>query len=202
VHWVTYPSFSLIQHWERTSTNTLKFNPPRVCDGIYIGRYVSAYHLDSPGTSVISVIGPIPEHCTFQYILWLSSSLLPRHTLTCTFVPLMYISLLLHSVEQSTFFLFLPCPPISNRFARLLAFVSSLLTDSLYGATEMEECVKEAYGPDTPLFGSLGSVSRVSGTKIAVTTMAVSNSQLCILSNYNSRQTRKGISFRLSSVTI
>jgi hypothetical protein len=87
-------------------------------------------------------------------------------------------------------------------FTRLLGFVSSLLTDSLYGATEMEECVKEAYGPDTLLFGSLGSVSRVSGMKVAVTTMAVSNSRLCILSNYNGRQTRKGISSRLTLATI
>jgi hypothetical protein len=90
----------------------------------------------------------------------------------------------------------------SSIFARLLGFVSSLLTDSLYGATKMEECVKEAYGPDTLLFGSLGSVSRVSGIKVAVTTMAVSNSRLCILSNYNGRQTRKGIGSRLKLATI
>jgi hypothetical protein len=29
-------------------------------------------------------------------------------------MSLMYISLLLHSVEQSAFFLFLPCPPTSD----------------------------------------------------------------------------------------
>jgi hypothetical protein len=80
----------------------------------------------------------------------------------------------------------------SSIFARILAFLSSLLTDSQYGATEMEECVKEAYGPDALLFGSSGSGSGISGTKIAVTTMGVSNSQLCILSNYNGRESRKG----------
>jgi hypothetical protein len=31
-------------------------------------RDVSLAPLGSPGTSVILVIGPIPEHCTFQYI--------------------------------------------------------------------------------------------------------------------------------------
>jgi hypothetical protein len=80
----------------------------------------------------------------------------------------------------------------SSMFARLLGLLSSVATDSLYGDKEMEECVKEAYGPNTLLFGSLGSVSRISGTKIAVTTMDVSNARLCILSNYNGRQDRKG----------
>jgi hypothetical protein len=80
----------------------------------------------------------------------------------------------------------------SSIFARLVGFLSSLLTDSLYGATEMEKCVREAYGSDTLLFGNLGPVSRISGTKIAVTTIAVSNSRLCILSNYNGRGNRKG----------
>jgi hypothetical protein len=85
----------------------------------------------------------------------------------------------------------------SSMFARILGFLSSLLTDSLYGAAEMEECVREAYGADTLLFGNLGSVSQVSGTKIAVTTMAVSNSRLCILSNYNGKRPRKGNSSKL-----
>jgi hypothetical protein len=31
--------------------------------------HVSLAPLDSPGTQVIPVIGPTPEHCTFQYIL-------------------------------------------------------------------------------------------------------------------------------------
>jgi hypothetical protein len=53
---------------------------------------VSLAPLSSPGTSVILVIGPIPEHCTFQYIQWRSLSLLWHHTLTCTFMSLMYIS--------------------------------------------------------------------------------------------------------------
>jgi hypothetical protein len=29
---------------------------------------VSLAPLDSPGASVTLVIGPIPEHCTFQYV--------------------------------------------------------------------------------------------------------------------------------------
>jgi hypothetical protein len=49
----------------------------------------------------------------------------------------------------------------------------------------MEACVKEAYGAKTLLFGSLGSGLGVLGAKIAVTTMTVLDSQLCILSNYN-----------------
>jgi hypothetical protein len=31
-------------------------------------------------------------------------------------MSLMYISLLVHSIEQSTFFLFLPCPPTSDSY--------------------------------------------------------------------------------------
>jgi hypothetical protein len=84
----------------------------------------------------------------------------------------------------------------NSLLAKVLRFLSSLLTDSLYGATEMEECVKEAYGIDTSLFGSLVPFSRVSGMKVAVTTMAVSNSRLCILSNYNGRRTREGKSLQ------
>jgi hypothetical protein len=30
---------------------------------------VSLAPLDPPGTSVTLIIGPIPEHCTFQYLL-------------------------------------------------------------------------------------------------------------------------------------
>jgi hypothetical protein len=66
---------------------------------------VSLAPLNPPGISVTLVIGPIPEHCTFQYLLWRSLSLLWHHVLTCTFMSLMYISLLVHSIEQSTFFL-------------------------------------------------------------------------------------------------
>jgi hypothetical protein len=61
--------------------------------------------LDPPGTSVTLVIGSIPEHCTFQYLPWRSLSHLWHHVLTCTFMSLMYISLLVHFIDQSTFFL-------------------------------------------------------------------------------------------------
>ncbi|KAF2818094.1 hypothetical protein CC86DRAFT_399402 [Ophiobolus disseminans] len=77
-------------------------------------------------------------------------------------------------------------------FAKLFGFLSSLLTDSLYGADEMEACVKEAFGLDARLFGSSSSNSPVSGLKIAVTIMTVSNSRLCILSNYNGGGVRQG----------
>ena len=75
--------------------------------------------------------------------------------------------------------------------ARVHSFVLSLVTDSLYGAREMEACVKEAYGADNLLFGSAGSGLGVSGAKIAVTTMTVSDSRLCILSNYNGGRKRR-----------
>ena len=76
-------------------------------------------------------------------------------------------------------------------FAKIYGFLSSLLTDSLYGAAEMEACVKEAFGSDT-LFGSIEPDVGISGPKVAVTTMAVSNSRLCILSNYNGAGVRQG----------
>jgi hypothetical protein len=80
---------------------------------------------------------------------------------------------------------FLPRQLFGNSlFAKICSFLSSLLTDSLYGAAEMEACVKEAFGSDAALFGSIASVG-ILGPKVAVTTMAVSNSRLCILSNYN-----------------
>ncbi|KAJ5022557.1 acyl transferase/acyl hydrolase/lysophospholipase [Bipolaris maydis] len=73
----------------------------------------------------------------------------------------------------------------NSLFANTYGFLYSLLTDSFYGAAEMEACVKEAFGSNTTLFGSNTSNTGISGPKVAVTTMAVSNSRLCILSNYN-----------------
>jgi hypothetical protein len=84
---------------------------------------------------------------------------------------------------------------------RALDFLSSLLTDSTYGATEIEQCVKEAFGSDGLLFGNVKTTPGVSGIKIAVTTMTVSDSQLCILSNYNGSGTRQGTILRLSQAT-
>lgn len=75
---------------------------------------------------------------------------------------------------------------------KLYGFLSSLLTDSFYGAAEMEACVKEAFGSDTALFGFVESDAGMSGPKVAVTTMTVSNSRLCILSNYNGAGVRQG----------
>jgi hypothetical protein len=74
----------------------------------------------------------------------------------------------------------------------LIWLFRSFLTDSLYGAVLMERCVKEAYGSESLLFGSLGTASTISGTKIAVTTMSVAQSRLCILSNYNGARRRTG----------
>jgi hypothetical protein len=70
----------------------------------------------------------------------------------------------------------------SSPLAKVYGFLSSLLTDSLYGAAEMEACVKEAFGSDAPLFGFTESGTRMSGAKVAVTTMTVSSARLCILS--------------------
>ncbi|KAJ6201958.1 LOW QUALITY PROTEIN: acyl transferase/acyl hydrolase/lysophospholipase [Bipolaris maydis] len=61
--------------------------------------------------------------------------------------------------------------------------------DSFYGAAEMEACVKEVFGSNTAFFGSSTSST---GPKVAVTTMTVSNSKLCILSNYNGVGVRQG----------
>lgn len=80
----------------------------------------------------------------------------------------------------------------NSLFANTYGFLCSLLTDSFYGAAEMEACVKEAFGSNTTLFGSNTSNTGISGLKVAVTTMAVSNSRLCILSNYNGVGVRKG----------
>ena len=77
-------------------------------------------------------------------------------------------------------------------FAKIYGFLSSLLIDSLYGAAEMEACVKEAFGSDTALFGFKESNAGMSGPKVAVTTMTVSNERLCILSNYNGTGSRRG----------
>ena len=74
----------------------------------------------------------------------------------------------------------------------MYGFLSSLLTDSLYGAAEIEACVKEAFGPDATLFGFTESGARMLGAKVAVTTMTVSSARLCILSNYNGAGVRQG----------
>jgi hypothetical protein len=99
--------------------------------------------------------------------------------------------LLRHSVEEcATTFKRLarrvfrrPCRFRSALLGRIHGFILSLVTDSLYGAANFEACVREAYGEDTNLFGNPGW--NVSGSKYAVTTMTVSDSRLCILSNYN-----------------
>ncbi|RYO29295.1 hypothetical protein AA0113_g12076 [Alternaria arborescens] len=48
----------------------------------------------------------------------------------------------------------------SSPLAKLYGFLSSLLTDSLYGSAEMEACVKEAFGSDATLFGFTESGAR------------------------------------------
>jgi hypothetical protein len=78
-------------------------------------------------------------------------------------------------------------------FGRIRALLCSLLTDSLYGAAEMEACVEEAYGANARLFGNLG-VTASGGAptnKFAVTSMSVSDSRLCLLSNYNGTGIRR-----------
>ncbi|CAN9191242.1 unnamed protein product, partial [Alternaria alternata] len=82
-------------------------------------------------------------------------------------------------------------PFASSPLAKAYGFLSSLLTDSLYGAAEMEACVKEAFGSDATLFGFTESGARMSGAKVAVTTMTVSSARLCILSNYNGAGVRQ-----------
>jgi hypothetical protein len=88
---------------------------------------------------------------------------------------------------------FRPRQPLgSSPLAKVYGFLSSLLTDSLYGAAEMEACVKEAFGSDTALFGFTEPGAGMSGAKVAVTTMTVSSARLCILSNYNGAGVRQG----------
>ncbi|XP_014551495.1 hypothetical protein COCVIDRAFT_42206 [Bipolaris victoriae FI3] len=88
---------------------------------------------------------------------------------------------------------FTPRPLLGNSFfTNIYRFLYSLLTDSFYGAASMEACVKEAFGSDTTLFSATTSNTGISGLKVAVTTMTVSRSRLCILSNYNGSGVRKG----------
>jgi hypothetical protein len=81
------------------------------------------------------------------------------------------------------------CKPL---FAKTYFFLKSLLTDSLYGANEIEDCVKEAYGAQTVLFNGLGNTSGELRARYAVTSMSVSTSRLCILSTYNGSKKRNG----------
>ncbi|CAN9279721.1 unnamed protein product [Alternaria alternata] len=63
--------------------------------------------------------------------------------------------------KQLTQRVFHPRRPFgSSPLAKVYGFLSSLLTDSLYGAAEMEACVKEAFGPDATLFGFTESGAR------------------------------------------
>jgi hypothetical protein len=79
----------------------------------------------------------------------------------------------------------------SSVLSRFRGLLSSLLTDSLYGATEMEASVQRAYGEHTRLFGAPEGSLITSGSKYAVTTMSVSESKLCLLTNYNGMGTRR-----------
>ena len=88
---------------------------------------------------------------------------------------------------------FLPRRSFGNALlSKVCGFLSSLLTDSLYGAARIEACVKKAFGSNAVLFGSIQPNVGISGLKVAVTTIAVSNSRLCILSNYNRAGDRQG----------
>lgn len=93
---------------------------------------------------------------------------------------------------------FLPRQPFGNGIlAKLYSLMTALLTDSTYGAGEMEACAKEVFGSDTLFFGFLESDAHISGLKVAVTAMTVSSSRLCILSNYNGVGVRQGKSLCL-----
>ena len=74
-------------------------------------------------------------------------------------------------------------------FARILHFFASLLRDSRYGNLEMKACVRNAYGVNGRMFGAIES--GVAGIKVAVTAITVSDSKLCILSNYNGAGARR-----------
>ncbi|EOA87842.1 uncharacterized protein SETTUDRAFT_161055 [Exserohilum turcica Et28A] len=88
---------------------------------------------------------------------------------------------------------FLPRQSFGNSIlAKLYGFMTALLMDGMYGASEIEACVKEVFGSDTTFFGFLESKEHISGPKVAVTTMTVSSSRLCILSNYNGVGVRQG----------
>ncbi|CAN9212273.1 unnamed protein product [Alternaria alternata] len=58
-------------------------------------------------------------------------------------------------------------------------------------AAEIEACVKEAFRSDATLFSFTESGTRMSGAKVAVTTITVSSARLCILSNYNRASVRQ-----------
>ncbi|OCK97025.1 uncharacterized protein K441DRAFT_549444, partial [Cenococcum geophilum 1.58] len=69
-------------------------------------------------------------------------------------------------------------------FARVLYFFASLLRDSCYGNLEIKACVKNAYGVNSCIFGAIEL--GITGIKVAITAITVSDLKLCILSNYNS----------------
>jgi hypothetical protein len=54
--------------WEPTPAPSRCLEDPSVVRVIGELLDVSLVPLGSPGTSVILVIGPMPEHCTFQYL--------------------------------------------------------------------------------------------------------------------------------------
>jgi|SRR5690242_11967886 len=68
----------------------------------------------------------------------------------------------------------------------------SFLTDSTYGAANIEACVKEAYGTGN-IFGERLNSQQLSSLKCAVTTMTVADSKLCLLTNYNGPMHRDGL---------
>jgi hypothetical protein len=79
--------------------------PPCCCSlKVDIGDSVSLAPLDLPGTSVIPAIGPIPEHCTFSSTSYDVHCLFLRHTLTCTPLSLMYVTLLVHYINRLIIF--------------------------------------------------------------------------------------------------
>ncbi|XTI90765.1 hypothetical protein V2W45_1180541, partial [Cenococcum geophilum] len=74
-------------------------------------------------------------------------------------------------------------------FARVLYFFASLLRDSCYGNLEIKACVRNAYGVNGRIFGAIEL--GVTGIKVAVIAITVSDLKLYILSNYNGAGARR-----------
>lgn len=71
---------------------------------------------------------------------------------------------------------------------KLQGYLNCWIADGKYDSNAIELCFKEIFGADKALFGS--GASRLSGTKVAITTTSTSDSTGFLLTNYNAAKLR------------
>lgn len=94
-----------------------------------------------------------------------------------------------------------PKTPASNQnlTSRMRRLFNTLISDGYYDASTFKECLKEAFGSERRMFDS---PQQISGSKVAVTALNISDGSVFLFSNYNGIGHRKSNKGRNISIVI